>query len=487
MMKMNKKILALLLAVMMLIGLVGCGENNDPTQGTTDPAKATEPPAPGADDGLTLHENTFFKVGYDEEAGWSLAEDDFDLSDSGGYASVRVLDGDNNTEILVEIEAYETDASSFRESLHFNGLDQKAYVEGTLETVDIGGQTMVCLDKGDGERCFFGRNEAAGVTYTVNASNWDDSRVPALIENITCTASGTDNIDPPWYWEGEPFSSGKLSKTVGTHTLTADFLPMAEPMVTYETFDHDIAVVGDKVYLLSDGTLYQYAYEDASLTLLKDIPLDEEYPVLEKGTNGEIILSGFMMPMIKHDGNSVLSSYEGPEKLSVAPDGTWGISWFYSGDDCKRYSFSDGTAAASDFAFGEVDSISQITIDSNYILVGGSAKEDGEQYIFVYDHSGALQLKLAGEPDGFGLGSITYAISTANGFLALDGNMREVVLWTADGTWLGAIDDEELFGTHYPWFAAADTAPDGSILIVMSEERADESADEVLVFKLSGF
>ena len=28
---------------------------------------------------------------------------------------------------------------------------------------------------------------------------------------------------------------------------------------------------------------------------------------------------------------------------------------------------------------------------------------------------------------------------------------------------------------------------DGSILIVMSEERADESADEVLVFKLSGF
>ena len=28
---------------------------------------------------------------------------------------------------------------------------------------------------------------------------------------------------------------------------------------------------------------------------------------------------------------------------------------------------------------------------------------------------------------------------------------------------------------------------DGSILIVMSETRADESADEVLVFKLSGF
>ena len=133
-MNMNKKLLALLLAMMMLIGLAGCGENNDPTPGTTDPTKATDPATPGTD-GLTLHENTFFKVGYDEEAGWSLAEDDFDLSDSGGHASVRVLDGDNNTEILVEIEAYETDASSFRESLRFNGPDQKAYVEGTLETV----------------------------------------------------------------------------------------------------------------------------------------------------------------------------------------------------------------------------------------------------------------------------------------------------------------------------------------------------------------
>ena len=96
-------------------------------------------------------------------------------------------------------------------------------------------------------------------------------------------------------------------------------------------------------------------------------------------------------------------------------------------------------------------------------------------------------MQLGGEPDGFGLGSITYATSTSNGFLALDGNMREVVLWTADGTWIGAVDDGDLFGTYYPWIAAADIADDGSILVVMSDTRADESADEVLVFKLSGF
>ena len=66
-------------------------------------------------------------------------------------------------------------------------------------------------------------------------------------------------------------------------------------------------------------------------------------------------------------------------------------------------------------------------------------------------------------------------------------NMHEVVLWTADGTWIGAVTDEDIFGTSYPWFAAADMADDGSILVVMSDTRADESADEVLVFKLSGF
>jgi hypothetical protein len=371
--------------------------------------------------------------------------------------------------------------------MHNYGIDEKAYVAGNMETVTVGGQPMLYVDKDNGERYFFGRNEAAGVTYNIGAENWEDPRVHALIENITCTASGTDNVDPPWYWEGEPFSGSTVSQTVGTYTLTAEFMPMSEPLITYETFNHDIAVVGDKVYLLSDNALYQYAYDGASLTFVKEIPLDNEYEVIEKGADGNIILSSFMEPVIGHDGEAVQFSYEGPEKFAVAPGGTWGISWFYSGEDCQLYSFHDGALTGSSFPFPEVDSISSVTIDTNYILVSGSSAEDKEQYIFVYDYAGELMLQLGGEPDGFGLGSITYAMSTENGFLALDGNMREVVLWTADGTWVGAVDDSDLFGTGYPWIAAADIADDGSILVAMSETRPDESADEVLVFKLSGF
>lgn len=494
-----KKILALLLAVLMLIGIVGCNAPDDPVPGTTDSAASTkgtdpvkendstESEPPKIDENLTIHENTFFTVGYNEEDGWMLTEDDIYIYDGGGDANLRILDEDGYTDVLIEIEAYEEDASDFREALHVNDIELKDYVDGVCALESIGGMEMAAANQGDGEWYFFGRNEAASVTYTVYTSAWDDARVSSVIENIVFTASEKDNIDPPWPWEGDPFYGSTVSQTVGTYTLTAQFLPMGEPMVTYETFNHDIAVVGDKVYLLSDYALYQYAYDGTSLTLAKEIPLDAEYEVLEKGADGNVILSSFMEPVIGHDGEAVQFSYEGPDYFTVAPGATWGISWFSSGDESQLYSFHDGALTGSPFPFPEVDIIHQVSIDNNYIFVSGSSKEDDEHYVFVYDYSGELQLQLGGEPDGFGLGSITYATSTPNGFLALDGNMREVVLWTADGTWIGAADDGDLFGTGYPWIAAADVADDGSILVVMSDTRADESADEVLVFKLSGF
>ena len=494
-----KKLLAAIMAVLMLVSLVACGEGNGPANSTTAPKatdKATESPAatdPAPDEttapaaNLTVHENTFFTVGYNEEDGWTLAEDDIEAYEGGGYAYLRILDEDGYTGLLVYIEAYEESASSFRETLYANGVDMKAYVDGIWVSETIGGLQMAAVDKEDGEWYFFGRNEAAGVSYTVHVTDWENPNVPAVIENISFTASGTDNIDPPWPWEGDPFSGSTLSQMVGTYNLTAQFLPMEEPLVTYETFDHDIVVMGDKVYLLSDCALYQYAYDGDSLAFVKEIELPGEYEILEEGANGNLVLSRFMEPVFGHNGDSAQFSYDGPDKFAVAPGGTWGISWFVSGEDCELYAFQNGALSGSPFPFNEVDTISQVCIDSNYILVSGSSKEDSDHYLFVYDYSGELQLQLGGEPDGFGLGSITYATSTPNGFLALDGNMREVVLWTADGTWIGAVDDGDLFGTYYPWIAAADIADDGSILVVMSDTRADESADEVLVFKLSGF
>jgi len=172
----------------------------------------------------------------------------------------------------------------------------------------------------------------------------------------------------------------------------------------------------------------------------------------------------------------------------VAPDGTWGISWFTSGESTEKFTFKDGALVGEPFPFAEVKIISKVCVDSSYIYVTGSPVEGSGHYIFVYDHSGNLQMQLTGDPTAsFGLGSITYVTKTANGFIALDGNMRDVVLWTNDGTWLGSVETEDIFGADYPWLASADVMPDGSILCVMKQTRDDSSADEVLAFRLSGF
>lgn len=494
-----RKIVAFTLALLMLIGLVGCGDG-ETTEETEKPSETTvntgnvptenvpqETTALASEEGFSLHENTFFTVKFKEEEGWTLAEDDFYLWEEGGNADLRILDAEGYTDIMVSISAYEDDAESFRETLHNNELDERAYVAGNLETVNVGGQPMLYVDRSYGERYFFGRNEGAGVSYTISADSWEDPRVSALIENITFTATDAGNVDPPWYWEGEPFFASSGSVTVGNYTLTADFMHMVEPLVTFETFEHDIAVVGERAYILSDGILYQYSYDGGNLTLLKEIPLYDDYDVVEKGADGEIVLSAFTAPVIGYNGEVQTFSFKGPDEFAVAPGGEWGISWFVHGNECQRYTFRDGTLVGEDFVFLEVDVISNISIDHRYILISGTSPVDDEHYLFAYDHSGVLQLQLGGDPDGFGLGSISYAVSTENGFLAIDANMREVVLWTPDGTWIGAADDGDLFSTDYPWIASADMTDDGSILVVMCETRPDESADEVIVFKLSGF
>lgn len=65
--------------------------------------------------------------------------------------------------------------------------------------------------------------------------------------------------------------------------------------------------------------------------------------------------------------------------------------------------------------------------------------------------------------------------------------MRSVVLWNTDGAFIGEIDDGDLFGTDYPWLCAADLQPDGSIVLLLTEDRDDNSAMELVAFRLTGF
>ena len=127
-----------------------------------------------------------------------------------------------------------------------------------------------------------------------------------------------------------------------------------------------------------------------------------------------------------------------------------------------------------------------VSVDKNNIYVCASAADESGHKVFVYNKNGVLQKTLC-DAQGEGLGSVTFVTQTANGYIALDGNMRDVLLWKKDGTFIAETSDEDLFDTNYPWFCSSTLLSDGSILTLMTDEREDQSATEVLVFQMKGF
>ena len=123
------------------------------------------------------------------------------------------------------------------------------------------------------------------------------------------------------------------------------------------------------------------------------------------------------------------------------------------------------------------------------MVAGKIAAEDGKTKIIVYDYDGNQLLELGGTDSGDSdnLGAITGMAETENGFVAIDGNMREIQFWAKDGTHVGAISTEDIFGVSYPWLEDMQLLDDGSLLIMLTQERDDGSANELMFFRLTGF
>ena len=139
---------------------------------------------------------------------------------------------------------------------------------------------------------------------------------------------------------------------------------------------------------------------------------------------------------------------------------------------------------------GPFSMLDDVQITNSHIMVAGSmAAEDEGTKIIVYDYEGNQLLKLGGEDISSKdkLGSITGMAETENGFVAADGNMREIQFWAKDGTHIGAISTDDIFGVSYPWLEDMQLLDDGSLLIMLTQERDDGSANELMFFRLTGF
>ena len=488
-MKKKTGITCLLFATLMLFTFTACGKDASETQEQTSAGTKQEIPA-SVKSPKTVNAN-FWDLVYDEEDGWTYKEDDFYDEETASRITLSIpKDGGDENFVSADIYVSVEEPYTFRDYLTSYGFDEYEYaVNESYDLTNIGG--VDCLkQEGNywGYPClrYLNRVEGASATVLIEVvGEYENECVDKLLSGLTIRLEDKGHKDGPWYWEGEPFSAESRSVMVGTFTMDSQWLPITDCIVTKETFAHDVAVVGNQAFLLVDGALKRYDYDGKSLKFAEDVTLNAEYKNISADASGTIWLANFMEPLISWKDGKQTASYEGPEYVSMHPSGTWGVSWFSSAE-CEKMTLSGGALKTEPIVFKEVDVISHLLIDEKHIYVCGSAVDDSGHKVFVYDANGVLQMTLA-DSDGGSLGSITFVAETTNGYLALDGNMRTVVLWTKDGTYIGEADGSDLFGTSYPWFCSGTKLSDGSILVIMTETRADKSAEELLAFKLSGF
>ncbi len=473
-----KKIFAIILALLMLFSLTACGDKN--------PDKPNDTKQPSGDADITT---SFFEIRLSDD--WINIEDDFKNEDEYSKAVLQVLDPADEEYYLIEatISVEIGEPYDFREDLVYYGFNQYEYeVNKAYETVKIGGVDLLKYDDGEETLVYFNRIEGANASVYIrfDATDIKDAHIQALLDGITFNLKDIGNEDGPWEWEGTPFSATDKSATAGSLNIQSQWIKLDEHISTFETFDHSVAAVGNNIYLLVDGELRKCALVDGTLAFVEKIELPEDdYESVEATSDGTLWLSGSMNDIISIKNDKIATTYEDIDNLAMHPSGAWGVNYFTS-NECSKVTFNGDSYTSVPMNFKEVDTIMHLNVDENNIYVCGSAADDSGHKVFVYSADGKLQKTLC-DAEGEGLGSITFMAKSANGYIGFDGNMRDVLLWDNDGKFVAEISGEDLFSTNYPWFCNSALLSDGSIITIMTEEREDKSATELVVFTVKGF
>ena len=473
-----KKIFAIILALLMLFSLTACGDKN--------PDKPNDTKQPSGDADITT---SFFEIKLSDD--WKNIEEDLKNEEEYSKAVLQVLDPADEEYYLIEatISVVIGEPYDFREDLVYYGFNQYEYeVNKAYETVKIGGVDLLKYDDGEETLVYFNRIEGANASVYIrfDATDIKDAHIQALLDDITFNLKDIGNEDGPWEWEGTPFSATDKSATAGSLNIQSQWIKLDEHISTFETFDHSVAAVGNNIYLLVDGELRKCALVDGTLAFVEKIELPEDdYESVEATSDGTLWLSGSMNDIISIKNDKIATTYEDIDNLAMHPSGAWGVNYFTS-NECSKVTFNGDSYTSVPMNFKEVDTIMHLNVDENNIYVCGSAADDSGHKVFVYSADGKLQKTLC-DAEGEGLGSITFMAKSANGYIGFDGNMRDVLLWDNDGKFVAEISGEDLFSTNYPWFCNSALLSDGSIITIMTEEREDKSATELVVFTVKGF
>lgn len=488
-----KKVLALLLVAVICVAFAACkGGTEEPTKApesseTAAPENTDKPEAPA--DGTEVA-NDFWSVTYTDA--WTYNEED-DLKEGSDYANIEFTNAaDDDLTVFVEL-SYE-DCEDYREFIMNSELDEKEVVEnGAGEYAKISGRDfLIVTGKYYGDDCtrYLLRDSDAGATAMIRViGDAENADVKALISTVEFKITRDGEMDPPWYWAGEPMNKGTNEVMCGTTTYKATQLVFDDYVMCDDIFSGRVAVNGSDVYTLCDNVLSHYTVDGDKITFDKVIELDKEYKEMQFDKNGNLWLSNFMKPLICLKDGEIVASYDDIKYAEMAPDGTWGISYF-TGNEVEKFTISGDIVSKETVTLDDIKMVSAFEITDDEILITGSKNdEEGNHCLFVYDHS--LNLKSIIGDCAFGeeghLASVTEIIAGEKGYFLVDGNFRNITLYSKDGECMGEMDSDDLFGCSYPWMSCADELDDGRILVGMTQERDDKSCDEFVLFAVEGF
>ncbi len=343
------------------------------------------------------------------------------------------------------------------------------------------------------------------LTITVEQPEVIGSRLQAVLDSISfkLPVLNPPNIDPPMPEDGTPYQPVPGAASVGDKQISVKWLKPDQSIFLDSIFDNHISINGGRLYVLAGKTLYAYTIKDD--TLVPDasfsggrMVLDDEFDYLSAGQDGILYLSqGFFNILSVKDG-TVIEDNDISGNLVMHPGGEWGLT-FWANADPMLVRASGGALASEPWVLsglsdaanrkGRFSSISCIAISDTQIYVAGTDATKGDaQRVAVLDLQGNELLSFGAEDwmadDAFG--SVTGILETPNSILVQDGNYRVFKLFSRQGEFVGAAECDPLLGTDYPWLSSM-IPYEGGALVAASQSREDESADELLIFVLSGF
>ena len=498
-----KKQLTLLLAILLGLSMLGgCGDSSTPTTTPSPTAKPTSAPKPESTpepiaEGETVDAD-FFSVSYPET--WTYDEEGASISSSYANLKFAIYDADDpeKESYSVVVNASKESAKSYRKNFVSAGIELRDLADGNVPSITVDGVDFYESRAGETYRY---RHEASGVHYYIRfksaASTAPDSEPFAeLIEGISLNLTDEGETPVPWPWDGKPWEFTGSPQMAGTVTLTPEFLKADEPIIQKDTMETSFTVVGDMVYAVTEDEMTAYRIGDGALTLEQSVKLEVEIETIRTDSAGKLYLSQGIFESFVFDGFDKVAAPGIKHYVVMHPSGTWGLTYWVNSDPMK-FTVTDGIFREEPWVLSDINkdetrvgplkSIDDLRITDSHIILSGSSAEESKKLVIVYDFAGTELLRLEDKPGNFGIGWVTGIIETPNGFLITDGNMRDILLWNTAGVFIGTIDVSKLFGASYCWLEDVSLLDDGSILVAVSQERADKSADELLFFRLTGF